>query len=197
MKVWMTALGALMLVSAACKPLVINGGGGGEGGSASNSSATGGAAVSTPSALAMRLADLPADSFDLLLETDPSQPPTDPDTLVLVFTSTDMSCSAPLTPPLQGECGPSLFWQLALFVPPALQGSGPIDLEAEHVYFYARELFPGNPDMCAGGTGAGPGEPGTLVIDSSDPSALTLTLSGGVTAMGETIDGTYVAASCP
>lgn len=198
MKSWMTALGALMLVSAACTPLLINGGGGGEGGGgAQGNTGTGGQSANTRGALVMRLADAPPGVLPTGSAT--SQAPTDPDTLVLFFFSNEaISCTAPLPEPT-APCIDKTSWELVLFIPPSLQGSGPIDLASPEVYFHAEEQLPtvAGTESCAGGEGEGNGTPGTLVIDSSNPSAFTLTLSGGVAAMEETIDGTYAATMCP
>jgi hypothetical protein len=197
MKRLMMALGTLVVLSAACKPLVINGGGGGSGGGTDpGPNATGGGPAVASNALAMRLADVPA---DVLAANTSGQAPTDPDTLVLFLSNEPETCAAPspLSPGM--GCATTVpLWQLALFIPPSLQGSGPIDLTNPAVFFHAGVVLPSTSNnQCAGGEGEGPGlSQGTLVIDSSNPDALTLTLSGGVTAMSEVVDGTYTAPVC-
>jgi len=186
-KQWLMALGALSTMNAACAARVIDQGQG--------------PTATTPSALAMRLRDLPAaneNNAAVVLTSD-----MDPDSLMLFFSPDGQTCSAPALPPffLGGDppAGPcdatNPRWQTILVIPPALDQFGMINLGDPRITEYAQEVLQG----CGYGSRVGSGAmwSGTVDLVSSDAASLTLTLSGGVNAMVTVIDGDYVAQRCP
>lgn len=209
MKRSMMALGMFAIMAAACKPVTLDGGGGGSDG-------VGGAddgAVAVRHVMAIHVRDMPAQSLDL---ASSCTSPIDPDALVLVLTSSPRPCSAPLLPvggpssqywhDEDGACvEPAPYLEVAYFIPPALLGAGPVDLDNPGVQSYSAYL-----NDCGEVWGAAAiqalscGSPeinspaGTLTLDDSDPDALELTLSGGIMAAGDIpLDGTYDVVTCP
>lgn len=202
----MMALGTLALVSVGCAPTIRGEAGG---------SAPVGTGASGVHAVAMRVADLPGGTVPWM--SHPAENPgsanpdgsftpkggpvpvgMDPDALVLFLSSEGEACSEPgVTLP----CNATGSWQYMLFIPPELDDVGPIDLEDPRITLAQAGVPPlaGGQTACGFGFGMGSGiaSHGTLEIVSSDPTSLSLKISGGVTAIpNDVIDGAYTATRC-
>jgi hypothetical protein len=187
MKRWLTALGTMVMMNGACAPVVLDPA---QADPSPSSSAPAPAPAGPPTALAFHYADLPPDPNLILPGPTP-----DPEALVLIFGTAPQSCSQPLTfaPSLEPGCvPPPAAWQALLFIPPALDRLGLVDLSDHSVLEFAQETSV----LCSGGLFAGEGPPGTLDILSSDATSLDVTLSDGATAVMTVIDGSYTVERC-
>jgi hypothetical protein len=119
----------------------------------------------------------------------------DPDALAIFFGDKAMACDAPFL----GEgvntssCNPGdAFWQRLIILPPELNRPGVIDLRDMRIFGYEATWL----SSCGGGSGNFPGGQGTLEIVSSDPSSLTVKVSGADLQGWGPVDGDYVVSAC-
>ena len=195
MKNWILALAALTVVGSGCSPIVLEP-------LESHESLTPiddeGAAASS-SLLAIRAGDAVwtykgSDFLDGKPWTF-GKPWSDPDSLVLFFSSDIQECSDPLLAP---RCtSPAPFWQTVVVIPPELARPGLLELRDPRVIGYSRVTFFDGSIDCGGGAGLGPILSGTLEIISSGPSSLSVKLRDGVKNVdGTVLDGDYTAQLC-
>ncbi|WP_437284555.1 hypothetical protein [Sorangium sp. So ce406] len=196
MKRWITAVGALAMMSGGCDPIVF--------GPVEPQPTE--EPPPSPNALAMRAGDwmlsLEGRSTSSLgLAENLLYPAPHPDSLVLFFSESVQECSRPLihwpTPCVRGA---HPFWQVILLIPPELNRPGLIDLRDHRIRIYHGVVTPD----CGGGFGFSPGTWGasgkwekTLEIVSSDPGSVSVKLDWGEPSLGwGQIDGDYTAAYC-
>jgi len=119
---------------------------------------------------------------------------TDPDTLVLFFSSDAQECSNPV---LAGRCvGATPFWQTIIAIPPELDRNGPIDLHDLRINAYSMPRDMDGTLDCGGGGRFGPILNGTLTLTGAGSPSLSVKLDG-VTRLGSQIpDGMYTPRVC-
>jgi hypothetical protein len=162
-------------------------------------------ATASSTALAMRLSDVPNPAFTAPELLPPQMLSGDPNSLVLYFSNVGQQCASPVVPPTcqPGPVGPSgqagapvATQQLMLVIPPNLDAPGLIDMQADQIPFAESAASP----TCNGSAGGGGGVvfTGTLDILSSDPTGLSVVLSGtgAGTSNSKSFDGTYTVLRC-
>jgi hypothetical protein len=191
---WIIALGVLSMVGSGCSPVVlepINGAPAAETPVVSGSSSGGGASGNV--VLAIRGGDVNwQDNFDLPPSTGKIW--TDPDTLVLFFSSDPQECANPV---LAGRCtGATPFWQTIIAIPPELARNGPIDLHDPRISGYSVLTISDGSLTCGRGGGAGPLFAGTLTLTGAGSPSLSVTLEGVNTVGSVPLDGVYTPQVC-
>jgi hypothetical protein len=185
MKSWILTLGAIAMVGSACNPVVLEPLKGTQ------------AVEETPSGstvLAIRGSDVDWQSIDPF--PGPNGPSvTDPDTLVLFFSSDPQVCGDST---LAARCtGATPFWQMIIAIPPQLVRNGPIDLYDVHIttIFGATDMD-GTLD-CPQVGHLGPGLVGTLTLTGVGTAALSAQLEGVTLLTRHFIpDGVYIPRIC-
>jgi hypothetical protein len=191
MKNWILALGALSVVSG-CSPIVLEPLKGTQ--SAETPVVPGPTPTDGHTILAIRGGDVlwnEKDDFGLAHDVFWS----DPDSLVLFFSSDFQQCNDPV---LARRClGAAPFWQAIVAIPPELARPGLIDLQDPRIRGYTSLSAMDGTPACGGGGGLGPLSTGTLEILESGPAGLALKLSGGAPGFGNVmLDGEYTAQIC-
>ncbi|MEP7125631.1 MAG: hypothetical protein ABJE95_32170 [Byssovorax sp.] len=201
MKSWIMALGALTLAGTACNPVVLEPLKGAQSTGTGSTAAAGGGPGEVVM-LAARAGDIAWSSDGLF---GMNAPWSNPDSLVLLFSSDPQQCSGPVLTP---RCsGVGTFWQAVVAIPPELAHPGMISVADPRINVYAAESFPDGSPTCGGGAFEGPILSGTIELVSNGSSALSVKLSGGVQVLGAStangvvqppivLDGEYTAEIC-
>jgi hypothetical protein len=181
MKNWILALGALSLAGAACNPIVLE---------PLKGTQTTDPGPAPKSMLAMRAGDVNWDLNKSPIGPGGSPPWTDPDSLVLFFSTDSQECSDPV---LARRCvGAGPFWQAVIAIPSNLAHPGLISLQDPRITVYAAISFIDGAVECSGGGHQGPSFSGTLELISDGSSTLSVKLTDGVQAFGEsTVNGVH------
>lgn len=184
MKSWILTVGAMAMAGSACNRVVLE-----------PLKGTQAVAAETPSGstvLAIRGSDV--DWQGLTFPGANGWTWTDPDTLVLFFSSDAQVCGEDALAP---RCvGATPFWQMIIAIPPQLDRDGPIDLNDDHIstLFEATDM---DGTLDCGGVGTyGPVLLGTLTLTGAGTAAVSAQLDG-VTAVTRHIpDGVYTPQIC-
>jgi hypothetical protein len=186
MKNWIVALGALAMVGSGCSPVVLE---------PLEGTQDPIATVSGSTVLAIRGGAANwQDNFELA--PGKGAPWSDPDSLVLFFSSDPQVCSDPV---LANRCvGAPPFWQTVIAIPPELNHPGLIDLHDPRINGYSVLSAFDDAFACSGGGARGSILSGTLELIGDGSTSLSVKIegSGKLFAPTEDLDGDYTCQLC-
>jgi hypothetical protein len=186
MKSWILTVGALAMVGGACNAVTLEPL---EGAPSAEDPVAPGAPSAVQGAhpvLAMRAGDVNWEEMKIP-STLLVRPWSDPDTLVLFFSSDAQECS---TPVLAARCNDEgRFWQFVIGIPPELARPGLIDLAQPRINQYMLTANNSDAPSCMVSGRAGPGQWGTVELIGDGSTTLSVKLRDVPVEMGATVDG--------